>query len=76
MTDFEPRLWRNENLKSKPALSDLIAKIDGLAKFTILKHVETVTGGESCISAHNSDLTVVCHVTRHDRPMIPMIWLL
>mmetsp|Transcript_53123 Transcript_53123/g.128992 ORF Transcript_53123/g.128992 Transcript_53123/m.128992 type:complete len:796 (+) Transcript_53123:58-2445(+) len=47
MTAFEPRIWRNENLV-KP-LDELMDEVGKLAECVLLKHSDSVPGGESYI---------------------------
>jgi len=45
LTIFEPRLCRSENLV--PPLTDLIREVEILARYALLKHTKSITGGES-----------------------------
>ena len=47
MTAFEPRIWRNENLV-KP-LGELMDEVEKLAGCLLLKHSDSVAGGESYV---------------------------
>ena len=47
MTAFEPRIWRNENLV-KP-LNELMDEVEKLAECLLLKHSDSVAGGESYV---------------------------